>query len=1094
MAEGKGHKPFRVAKVTPPRIKRVFARKRLLRRLREYEEFPVVWVSAPAGSGKTTLIADYLERGRRKCVWLRLDSGDADPASVFHYLDRAVGDAVGGFPGMPRFSARHRHDLGVFTRRYFETLFLELGPSAVVVFDNFHRLPAGPSIQSLFEGAVGAIPEHGQIIFLSRNHPPPWIVSLRAGRVVAFIDQNDLRLVEQESIGVAALFESGCMNRHSEDVVRRLHHQVRGWIAGLILMLQAIQNKDVDTERVAGCARETIFHYFASELFDKADAEEQLFLLKSALLPEMPIGAVTRFTDHEHAESIFRRLFDRNYFVTRCGNDPPVYEYHPLFREFLLARGEALWSREELRNIRLLAADALSAAGQAEEAVDMLMLAGEWSGALREILKLAPALCSQGRLGVLGGVLERLPEEFRGSSPWFSYWMGICYRQRNQARADRLFCAAFFQFRENGDIAGMYRTIADAARWPTITRQECRYLDPWLSRFADLYRDGGIPVKELETGLISRILTAFFLRKPDHPLVDELVRHGECVWTSGLEADLRWRAGIAIAPLLLGRGELLHWVDTVGLFETDDEDGSLSPQLRVQMRLAAASAALLRGKYDLCLLQVERVTELAREHDIVVLEGLLLAVAASSFLIRGDVESVQVWLKRMQINAARTSPGIVSILFQIVNSWCMLLEGKRSEALEAATVALSHARRIGAVYLTALCRYGMAHVLFDAGEWYRALQALDRSCIPWAGGVHQHMAFMCGFSRAAFLLARGEMEDAATELRTALRNGASRGFGMPLWFRAELVEPLLRLGLERNMEVSYVQRLIRQARVAPADRAAIPANWPVPVRVHVLGRFELLLDGKPLSGSARAVNRPLEMLKVIIAFGCEEVSQEKVMDVLWPDASGDAALKSFHTTLHRLRKALGTEEAVVLKNGRVTLVPAYVWVDVRVLDLLLDRIAGELERYVPDENAIMHMIDDAGELFRGPFLGSDVVPCWAVASAERIRNRLLGSIFKVGRFWERRGRWEQAIACYNCGLQIDPLVEQLYYRLMKAHLRQGDGAVALEIYNRCRRLLASTLGVMPGRKIVQLYREILANPDNGPDVVDDLDGQDKGWR
>ncbi len=83
-------RPARIAKITRPRIRGVFPRDRLFGLLDETRKYPVTWISAPAGSGKTTLIATYLEDKKIPCLWYQVDEGDADIATFFSFLGIAA--------------------------------------------------------------------------------------------------------------------------------------------------------------------------------------------------------------------------------------------------------------------------------------------------------------------------------------------------------------------------------------------------------------------------------------------------------------------------------------------------------------------------------------------------------------------------------------------------------------------------------------------------------------------------------------------------------------------------------------------------------------------------------------------------------------------------------------------------------------------------------------------------------------------------------------------------------------------------------------------------------------------------------------------
>ena len=112
-------------------------------------------------------------------------------------------------------------------------------------------------------------------------------------------------------------------------------------------------------------------------------------------------------------------------------------------------------------------------------------------------------------------------------------------------------------------------------------------------------------------------------------------------------------------------------------------------------------------------------------------------------------------------------------------------------------------------------------------------------------------------------------------------------------------------------------------------------NKGTTITVYTLGRFSLLLDGKPAEYGRKLPGRQLELLKAIIAAGGRGVSTAALTSQLWPDADGDAAMRSFNTTLHRLRKMLGNTQAVILRDAEVSLDARFFRVDVWEFEKLL---------------------------------------------------------------------------------------------------------------------------------------------------------------
>ena len=88
-------------------------------------------------------------------------------------------------------------------------------------------------------------------------------------------------------------------------------------------------------------------------------------------------------------------------------------------------------------------------------------------------------------------------------------------------------------------------------------------------------------------------------------------------------------------------------------------------------------------------------------------------------------------------------------------------------------------------------------------------------------------------------------------------------------------------------------------------------NWPWPLKINTLGQFAMERDGEAVRFSGKVQQKPLLLLKALIAFGGREVKEEQLCDALWPDAEGDLAHRSFETTLYRLRLLLGKEAIAV---------------------------------------------------------------------------------------------------------------------------------------------------------------------------------------
>lgn len=109
-----------IAKITRPKIEEIFPRERLFKFLDDGCKRPLTWVSAPAGSGKTTLAANWLDARKLPCLWYSVDAGDADIASFFYYMGLAAKKAAPRYKKpLPLLTPEYLMGLSTFTERWF---------------------------------------------------------------------------------------------------------------------------------------------------------------------------------------------------------------------------------------------------------------------------------------------------------------------------------------------------------------------------------------------------------------------------------------------------------------------------------------------------------------------------------------------------------------------------------------------------------------------------------------------------------------------------------------------------------------------------------------------------------------------------------------------------------------------------------------------------------------------------------------------------------------------------------------------------------------------------------------------------------------
>ena len=216
--------------------------------------------------------------------------------------------------------------------------------------------------------------------------------------------------------------------------------------------------------------------------------------------------------------------------------------------------------------------------------------------------------------------------------------------------------------------------------------------------------------------------------------------------------------------------------------------------------------------------------------------------------------------------------------------------------------------------------------------------------------------------------------------------GREKGFvDFVFWISTDMAQLCVE-ALEAGIETEYVQNLIRKRHLTPASPPVGLNTWPWAVKITTLGPFGLEVDGRPLHFGRKIPRKPLLLLKALIAFGGQRVGDTQLADALWPDVEGDLAQQALYKALQRLRKWLGTEELIQLRDGKITLNPYHCWVDAWAFEHLLDR--AKVAERKDDLSRSRNLAKRALALYHQPFLLEDLNQHWT----HPLRNRLESKI------------------------------------------------------------------------------------------------------
>ncbi len=606
-----------------------------------------LWIAGPPGSGKTALVSSYLADRKIPCLWYQVDRGDGDAATFFYYMGLAARRAAprNKLP-LPLLTPEFLHDIPNFTRRYFEGLCRRLmsvpsvspggvkGRRYVVVFDNYQEAPEDSAFQEVIRQGLSEIATGITVILISRREPPALFARVRANRLMGAIGWEELRFTIAESKRMMHL--RGYKGLSSE-LLRQLHEKTDGWAAGLVLLTEE-RTRGVDLLASRTHMPEEVFHYFAGEIFNRADKETQDFLLKTAHFPRMTHQMAEDLTGFPHARRILFDLGRKNYFTQRHESQILSFQYHPLFRDFLQAQARQTLKTGELSQIEARAALILAKNGQIEDAADLMAKAGHWADLIRLILEHGARLISQGRNRTLETWIDSLPEPLISENPWLLYWLGICRLPFSPPESGGFFERALTSFRTKREAAGVFLSLAGLFDSTTYGMGDFKAYDQWIDLLRQVEKESKpYPSEEIEARLTASMAFAVIARQPKDPEVEKWIERALFLVERSPDLYVKTRTLQALASQWIFTGDLSKATRVIDSFQEVAHFPNLSPLLVILLKMLEAMYGWMSGSFDECSKTASQGLDLASSTGIHLWNNFLLGHAAAGALSAGEM-------------------------------------------------------------------------------------------------------------------------------------------------------------------------------------------------------------------------------------------------------------------------------------------------------------------------------------------------------------------------------------------------------------------------------------------------------------------------
>lgn len=1063
-----------------------------------HSPYKLVVLYAPAGYGKTTLLADFVRITSLPCCWYFLDAADAEETKFLQVLILSI---LHHFPSLeeslkPLLNGILSDDAYYTAREpYFEDVINALAPAIAsgtserfaIFLCNYHTINHSKKVNHLVNLLLRKLPSQCVLVIESRAIPDLDFAPLLAHDEIIGLDQHFLSFTTADICNLARL--QGMPPLKKEEAVQ-LNALFGGWVGGILLgtrlgnlrtlragkdmySLVNVPNMQID--------RQKLFAYLVNEVFSQ-NLEVYTFLKAVVILQQMTPDVCNALIECNDAEARLQYLEQQGLFVTRSDDAPQsVYTCHPILRE-LLCDELRTHSPQQFILLHKRAMEIWIEGEDYEQAIYHALEALLYEEAAQLIQHNAEHFLARGQGELLSHWIDTLPPETLAHYPKLyliranlhlqlgSYPLALPLLEAASEAVERepsllittdeadLFQARLLIARSKalyqmGDYTQAQKLCEQViAQVPADEVALCAQAHTHLGICANLLGVFSEGIAHLQKAL------QLWGREHNNRQTAEL--------HSALAGTYRLIGNFALAEHHLARatscwdqlqndwGKVDNLIHAGQIKHQQGEYSEAEALLQEALAIARGRIHFLRGEayalvslgalyqdqelYSQSLAPTEEGLTLARRLKDRYLINSTLCILAMTYLFMGDNNTALLLISESKVD--------------------MLPLTDRGGTYEKAKRDLA----LGTIYL---CR----------GQYQDAYIYLTEAENQIRANYLQEDALCTNLRLAECLLRQGNRSEALRYLEIVAPQIQANDYEQLIMREFRILHELT--NLVKTMPELTRLREILHLDMPHTPQAELRSPLPVPpvierdrkpaLKILALGEPAVFINDECIT--RWRTKRAMELFFLLLNSDVP-LRKEQIINALWSETT-DHIDGTLHSTIYRLRKLLG-DACVVSRNGtywldlQATFVHE-IWYDVTLFQEHSTRARRALEAKEDAEAqaAFSAMVD----LYRGDYLQS-FYSDWCASQRRKLQMEYLDARQHLAQIAWRQQQFDECIIQWQHVLTIDDCLEEAHYGLMRCYIRQGKRGLAWRQYQRCTERLQSELATKPGPAIQNLLR------------------------
>ncbi|NLV17802.1 MAG: AAA family ATPase [Syntrophomonadaceae bacterium] len=1050
--------------VNIPDLPKIIQRPGLERLLERGADKRLTLVSGSPGQGKTTLVADILQRMPQNVFWYTLGPSNSN-------LARFIGDLI---DFLQDFTALPGDDINSICTGSIEDVssalagFLgqfSLANGLVIVLDDFHTIDETGSFGVFIQSLVSLVPPDYHFIIITRREPSWKLAQKTIQRKMINISDAELAFSPAESHEFFREIYKMNLSRKQMEGIMSL---TEGWAPVMVMLGEMLSDERfgpdaLDIEAAFLLKKIPVLSvYLEQELFHYLSEEQQNVLMATSIAKEIS-SDLAKILAGETGATVLKNLNAMNMLVYPVEGEPGTFRLHSLWKSFLMQKAIDIWGEDKIRDLHRNAGNYFFSRNDWRAAIENYIHGQDIERSIEVLKRSKPEILGYDLADRLYSLIIKLPPERRYFSPWMSFALACSVKLRDPALWHHFLQEALEGFRKNNDVQGESYALGQSM---TVLMYSGEFRQMQTIITYQSQRPYSQEALDLKTSANRNFYVAL----------------AHCYLTGNLGEGIR--AGKETRK--------------IGFILQDDF-------IKLWGNWALAFVNHYMGNFDVAQKRLSEAYETINPSDLEELASVYLPYLAGLIAdFTGDFAAAQSFFADSLDKAQKL--GMEAQIFYIKNFACYA-------ALYLGDYVLcerlfNEMGDIMGIYMTVENDHIMAyywtwrgHYMYVRGQYHEAAALTGQALRLREKTGGEIYLIECLLVLGGAMREIGSHQESERYLREALRRSRAAGSFFleascylqlallyDIWgdkgLFAESIDGLFALALEKSYyhffmwKDDHVARIM--AKIENRSEYAVYVHElhrrrlfamdvnpeetrPEPLKLSMLG--PLIIDICGTKHVNLGLKKPAYLL-ALLAVKSVPVGMETVMEEMWPETDIKAARNNFHFTLNRLRKFLGKHEYIILKDGLCSINHAIIWTDVGQFEALHEKSAKCMESNQIAE--AIELLRQLCKIYRGDLLEGENLGPLLAAESKALAKKSYDALVALGRLLLQTGDYEEALTVLNQASSLSFADENSCRLLMLAHFALCNPGQALKIYNELEKSLALELQVSPHRKTKEL--------------------------